>query len=160
MQRHQPYHQGQGPRIRPNLHRKGWRERTRYRREPSLCSLRFHQSYGRVRWFFEQIGSTRWFVEERLERSIPKINSHYSVFSVGFPSIRYDFDITIVWMRDWLVWTDLANFLVGIPGKDGDWRNGGRTSSEGRMSFMAIICWNSHFTSVITNRRYIPHPTN
>lgn len=37
---HQPHHQGQRPRLRPDLHRQGRRERPLHRREPDLRSVR------------------------------------------------------------------------------------------------------------------------
>ena len=48
VQRNQPHHQGQGPRFRPDLRRKGRRERSLHRREPDLRPLRFRPRHGRV----------------------------------------------------------------------------------------------------------------
>lgn len=50
VQRHQPDHQGQGPRFRPDFHRQGRRERPRGpRREPRLRPVRLRPCHGRER---------------------------------------------------------------------------------------------------------------
>jgi hypothetical protein len=75
VQRNKPHHQGQGSCICPDLRRKGWRERSIHRREPSLRTMRFRTSDGREWWFPKQIGATGWSAEERMEWKHPKINA-------------------------------------------------------------------------------------
>ena len=69
MQRDEPHHQGEGPRLRPDLDRQGRRERPRRaRREPRLLPLGLRTGDGRERRCAEPAGTTGWPAQERLER--------------------------------------------------------------------------------------------
>ena len=66
VQRHRPHHQGQGPRLGADQHRKGRRERPLHRREPGLRPVRLRPRHGRVRRLHQQAHTARRLPQERL----------------------------------------------------------------------------------------------
>lgn len=75
MQRDQPHHQSQGPRLGADLGRQGRRERPLHGGEPHVRAVRVRQVERGVGRFAEPLGAAGWVFEECVECAADEIGA-------------------------------------------------------------------------------------